>query len=124
MFRSQMSGQAKSDKLDEAIQFAKEVTEYINSKYAPLSIQAYSGIVDDDNTIYWYSDYKDLSTIESFRAKLRSDQEYWALVFKGLDCFVERSFHETLMSTPWQDVEKVPMSGKRVSKRNNDSSFR
>jgi len=99
MFRSQTSGRAKNDKLPEAVQFAREVAEYINSRYKPVSVQVYCEVVEDFSNIYWYSDYKDLATIENFRARLRLDQGYWAMVFKGIEYFVERSFRETLMST-------------------------
>jgi len=99
MFRFQTSGQAKNDKLPEAIQFAKEVAEYINSKYPPVSVQVYSEVVEDFNNIYWSSDYKDLAAIENFRAQLRLDPGYWAIVFKGMEYFTERSFHDTLMSS-------------------------
>ena len=99
MFRFLTFGQAKNDKQVEAIQFAKEVADYINSKYKPVSVQVYSEVFEDLNNIYWYSDYKEfIATIERLRAQLRSDKGYWAIVFKGMDYFMERSFHETLMS--------------------------
>ena len=99
MFRFQTSGRAKDDKVPEAIQFAKEVAKYINSKYPPVSVQVYSEVVEDSNNIHWYLDYKDPRAIENFRGQLRRDQGYWAIIFKGMDYFIEKSFHDTLMSS-------------------------
>jgi hypothetical protein len=99
MFRFQTSGQAKNDKLGEAILFAREVAEYINNKYPVASVQVYSEVFEDFNNVYWYSDYEDLATIERFRSQLRSDQGYWAIVFKGMEYFTEKSFRDTLMSS-------------------------
>ncbi len=66
MFRFLTFGQAKNDKQVEAIQFAKEVADYINSKYKPVSVQVYSEVFEDLNNIYWYSDYKDLQRLRDF----------------------------------------------------------
>jgi hypothetical protein len=99
MFRLQTSGRAKNDKLPEAKQFAMEIADYINRKYQSVSVQVYSEIFEDFNNIYWYSDYKDLAAVRNFRVQLRSDQGYWALVFQGMDFFIERNFRETLMDS-------------------------
>jgi hypothetical protein len=97
MFRYQTSGRAKNDKLPEAIQFAKEVAQYINGRYPSFSVHVYSEIVEDFNNIYWCSDQEDIATIEKFRAQLRSDQGYWSMVFNAMEYFTEGSFHDTLM---------------------------
>ncbi len=97
MFRFQRSARAKVGKALEAVQFAKEVAEYINTKYAPASVQAYTEQFGDINTIYWYVDYKDLATIEGINTQLLADQGYWAIVNKAADLFIEGSLHDTLM---------------------------
>lgn len=98
MIRFQRSARAKGSTALEAVQFAKEVAEYINTKYAPVSVQVYSELFGDLNTIYWYVDYKDLATIESINAQLLADQGYWAILGKATDLFIEGSLHDTLMS--------------------------
>jgi hypothetical protein len=99
MFRLQTSGRARNDKVDEAKRFAREIAEYVNTKYPPVSVQVYSEVFENSSNIYWYSDYKDLATIQNFRAQLRSDQGYWARVFEGMDYFIGRNFRETLMGS-------------------------
>jgi len=99
MIRFQRSARARGSKVLEAIQFAKEVAEYLNTKYAPVSVQVYTELFGDVNTIYWYSDYKDLATIEGINAQILTDQGYWAIVSKATDLFIEGSLHDTLMSS-------------------------
>ena len=99
MFRFQRSGRVKNDKMLEATKWAKEITEYINTKYSQVSLQAYSEMFCDLHTITWYADYKDLATLESVFTQLKSDEGYWAIVIKGLEWFIEGSFRDTLMSS-------------------------
>ena len=43
MIRLTRSGRTKSDKFLEGVRFAKEVAEYVNAKYAPVSVQVFTG---------------------------------------------------------------------------------
>jgi len=98
MFRFQRSGRAKNGKVLEAIKWAKEIAEYINSKYSQASFQVYIQVFGDIHAVYWCMDYKDLATYESIRAQLLSDEGYWAFVGKGMEWFIEGSFQDTLLS--------------------------
>ena len=97
MYRFQRTARARGGKAMEAVQFAKEVAGYINAKYAPVSLQVYTELFGDVNTIYWYAEYKDLASLETIIGQLNADQEYWAILGKAADLFVEGSLHDTLM---------------------------
>ncbi|HLE29969.1 MAG TPA: DUF6039 family protein [Anaerolineales bacterium] len=97
MYRFQRTARARGGKAMEAVQFAKEVAGYINTKYAPVSLQVYTELFGDVNTIYWYAEYKDLASLETIIGQLNADQEYWAILGKAADLFVEGSLHDTLM---------------------------
>lgn len=99
MIRHQRSGRAKVGKAMEVIQFAKEVADFVNTKYAPVSVQVYSELFGELNTIYWQTDYDDLATLEDIHAKLMADRDYLAIVSKGSDIFIEGSLHDTLMKS-------------------------
>ena len=99
MIRHQRSGRAKAGKAWEVIQFAKEVADFVNTKYAPVSVQVYSELFGDLNTIYWQTDYADLATLEEIHAKLTSDPDYLAIVSKGSDMFIEGTLHDKLMKS-------------------------
>ena len=99
MFRFHRTARVSRGKFPEGIQWAKEVTEYINTKYAPASLQAYAELFGDVGTVHWYADYEDLATIEKLNAQLLADQGYWALLSKAADSFIEGSAHDTLIQS-------------------------
>jgi hypothetical protein len=98
MIRFQRSGRAKNGRWIEAIQFAKESAGYLNKKYSPLSCQVYATAgFGDIHAIYWYVDYEDLASIDKINAQIMSDQGYWAINNKLMECFIDGSFHDMLM---------------------------
>ena|SRR3990172_11482195 len=97
MIRHQRSGRAKVGKALEVVQFAKEVAAYVNTKYDPVSVQVYSELFGEINTIYWHTDYDDLATLEKIYAQLTADPGYLSIVSKASDIFIEGSLHDTLM---------------------------
>ena len=99
MFRFHRISRAKPGKFPEAIQFAKEVAGYINTKYAPISVQAYIEQFGDIGTLHWHVDYDNLAAVEKINAQLLTDQGYWALLNKAADLFIEGSGHDTLLQT-------------------------
>lgn len=99
MFRLHRTTRISRGKGLEALQWAKEVAGYVNKKYAPVSVQAYSEVFGDVGTIHWHADSEDLATIEKFNAQLLTDQEYQALLKKATDLFIEGSTHDTLIQS-------------------------
>ncbi len=99
MFRFHRTAQASRGKFLEAVQWAKEVAGYINTKYAPVSVQAYLEAFGDTGTVHWYSDHEDLATIEKLNAQLLADQEYLAMLNKAADLYIEGSVHDTLIQS-------------------------
>lgn len=100
MFRLHRTARARRDKVREAHKWAKEVTTYINAKYAPVSIQAYAERFGDVGKIHFFSDYADLATLERLMGLWKRDKEYRAMLERARDLFVdeiEGSFHDTLM---------------------------
>jgi len=97
MYRFERTGRAKNAKFIEARQWAKEVAEYITKKHSQVSIQVCNEVFDKISIIHWYWDVKDLATYEDITAQLMSDQGYWAIVSKGVECFIDGSFKDKLM---------------------------
>jgi len=97
MIRHERSGRAKIGKAWDVIQFAKEIAAFINTKYAPVSVQVYNEIFGDLNTIYWQTDHENLATLEELQAKLTADPDYQAIVSKGADIFIEGTLKDKLM---------------------------
>lgn len=99
MIRHQRSGRAKAGKAWEVVKFAKEVAGFVNAKYAPVSVQVFSELFGDLNTIYWQTDYDDLASLEEMQAKLTSDPDYMTILSKGSDIFIEGTLHDKLMKS-------------------------
>ncbi len=45
MFRWHRIARARGDKFPEAVQWAKEVSGYVNGKYPPISVEAYAELL-------------------------------------------------------------------------------
>lgn len=99
MFRFHRTGHASRGKFLEALQWAKEVAEYINTNYSPVSVQAYSEVFGDLGKVHWYADYEDLATIERINAQLQTDQGYQAMIKKSENLFIEGSGQDTLIQS-------------------------
>jgi len=97
MIRHQRSGRAKVGKAWDVIKFAKEIADFINTRYAPVSVQVYSEVFGDLNMIYWQTDYDDLAALEQFHARLTADPDYQAIVSKGSDIFIEGTLRDKLL---------------------------
>lgn len=99
MIRHQRSGRAKAGKAWDVVQFAKEIADFVNTKYAPVSVQVYSELFGDLNTIYWQTDYDDLATLEEINSKLTSDPDYQVIARKGSDIFIEGTLQDKLLKS-------------------------
>jgi hypothetical protein len=96
--KSHIVARAAMGKAQEAAQFAREITAYVNENYPEASsIEVFSEVFGDAGTIHWFVDYPDLATLESVLVRLQSDQRYQALLVEAADLFIEGSAHETLM---------------------------
>ncbi len=83
MFRYQRSARAKGANSAEAVQFAKQVADYINSRAQGGTVQVFTEVFGDTNTFYWYTDFQDLATYEAALTRLLADQQYWDMLTKA-----------------------------------------
>ena len=81
----------------QAFQFAKEITEYVNTKYPHVSVRVYTEAFGAVGTIHWFMDYKDLATLEQTMAQLFKDAGFLAILGKATGLFIEGSAHDTLL---------------------------
>jgi hypothetical protein len=80
----------------QAMQWAKEITEWANKKYN-LEMKVYLDYFGEYGTIRWFVDYESLAALEKIREQLLGDQEYWQKVSQGNDLLVEGSVFDTVM---------------------------
>ncbi len=80
----------------QAIQWAKEITKYVNEKYK-IQLSVYMDSFGDFGTIRWFCDYADLATMEKVGRQLFADAEYLQKVNKGADWLIPGSVVDTVM---------------------------
>ncbi len=99
MIRFERSGRAKIGRIMEGVRSAKEIADYINQKYAPISVQVYTEQFGNVGMIHWQVDYRDLAAYEALANKLLEDKGYWAAVNKAMEFFIDGSFRDCLLSS-------------------------
>ena len=83
----------------EATQWAVEVAERISANHPTVTVQAFSELFGDTGTIHWYADYEELADWEEHNAQLLADQEYWAMIEKGTEFFIEGSIQDEIVQS-------------------------
>jgi len=99
MIRFVRSAKVSRGKLPEAIKWAKEVAEYINTKDPVPTIRVYAGLFGDVNTIFWEAEHKDLASVEAALGKLTADPGYWTAVRKSGELIVDGSVRDSVMGS-------------------------
>ena len=80
----------------EAAQASKATEQYLNSNSSEGTYTVYTEMFDNGGQVHWFSDYKDLATLESAFNKLGSDQGYQALIAKSRQFYVAGGLHDTV----------------------------
>jgi hypothetical protein len=102
VIRLQWTARISRGKNQGAIQWAKQVAEYLKSKYPQiLEIAACEEHFGNVNTIHLFSDYESLATLESVEAQYPSDAAFQDLFNKSNEAglFIEGSIHGTLVKS-------------------------
>jgi len=79
-----------------ALQFAGEVTAYLNKQYA-LNMKLGVGTFDQP-MIQWHFELESADELATLNEKLAADQEYSALVEKYKDTWFAKSMNDTLVT--------------------------
>ena len=79
-----------------AVQWAKEVAEYVNTKYK-TQVSVYMDYFGEYGTIRWFCDYPDLAAFEKLANQLITDQEYIGKLKSGTGLLTPGSAFDTVM---------------------------
>jgi hypothetical protein len=97
MVRFQRTAQPKSGKFLEAIQWAAEVAEYVNTNYSQMQLQVFTEQFGAYGTIHWMFDAESLAVLDELVAPVLADQGYRAVVNKGAALIIDGSIKDTLL---------------------------
>ena len=96
MIRFQRSIRSARGRNLEAIEWAKEIAEYVNSKQPNYKVQAFSTRFGELGTLVWQVDLEDLAALDTFQQAIGADQGYWDLIKKGNDLFIEGTTYDSV----------------------------
>lgn len=99
MIRWQRSIRTARGRNNEAIQWAKEVSDYVNKKQPNYKVQAFSLRFGELGTLVWQTDFDDLAALDKYQQVISADQGYWDLVKKSTELFIEGTVHDTVFET-------------------------
>jgi hypothetical protein len=99
MVRFQRTAIARGANVLKAIEWAKEITEFINKKYPQGKLQLFTGRFAPYGTIYWAADFEDFAALDRLMEAITADQEYWALLSKAEGLFLEGRGSDVVMVT-------------------------
>ena len=90
---------ARGRRLPEALGWAKEVAEYINSNYSEATILVFAEQYGAAGTIHWYADYEDIATLDRIGSQLLADEGYQSILDNAAELFIEGSINDTVMAS-------------------------
>lgn len=97
MIRFQRSIRSVRGRNLEAIEWAKEVAEYVNGKQPNYKVQAFSTRFGDLGTLVWQVDLEDLAALDTYQQAIGADQGYWELIKKGAELFIEGTTYDSVL---------------------------
>lgn len=98
MIRLQRSIRPRNGKNIEAVAWAKEVAEYLNTHYTVGQIEVYTERFGDLGAIHWVMDFRDLNALDSLSQQLRKDDAYNALIRRGDALTVDGSVRDIVLT--------------------------
>jgi len=99
MIRFQRTIQVAGGRNLEAVQWAKDVTNYLNGKQPDTMVQAFSSRFGDVNMMAWQIDFDDLAALDKYQQFFNTDQGYWEMIKKAEGLFIEGTTYDTAFET-------------------------
>ncbi|MCJ7581757.1 MAG: DUF6039 family protein [Candidatus Aminicenantes bacterium] len=78
--------------LEQALKFAKELTEYVNKNYPGYNVQVYREVVDEGGKIHWFANFENQEEFEEFNQKLLTDAGFDEILATFKDFLETASF--------------------------------
>ena len=99
MIRWQRSIRSSGARNLDAVQWANEVTDYVNGKHPNYKVQAFSSRFGDVNMLVWQVDFEDLAALDKYQQSFNTDQGYWELIKKAAGLFIEGTTNDTVFES-------------------------
>ena len=97
MIRFQRTAGVSRGKGAEATQWAKEVTEYINTHFPEVQLLVFAPRFGALNTIHWIADVEDLASLDRWQQQIGADEGYLELLSKATDLLIAGSIVDAVL---------------------------
>lgn len=91
---------ARGLNLPKAVEWAQEVTEYINTKHPGGNLQVFTGQFGEYGAMYWFADFEDLAALDHWAQQILAGPGYWEAIGKAEGLFQEGSIEDKVMRSP------------------------
>ena len=89
--------QLRGGKEAEAIQQAKAIAAFVNTRFPSANVHVFSEVFGHPGTLYWLAEVENAGAMESLDTQLGTDPAWPALLRQGDGLFVDGSLHDTLL---------------------------
>ena len=97
MIRTMRAVSVQSGKARPAVQWAKEVAEWVNTHQPGHDVRVFREVLGRSGTIYWTSEVEDLATLERLTAEREDNPEWQTLMERAAGLFAPGSLRDTLL---------------------------
>ena len=98
MIRFVRTANIESGKLNDAIAFAKQISEFVKRQHG-LKLEVLLPIGGNPHRIAWRAEYESLAALDALQNKVLADREYLELVAKGASNFIPGSLNDSIWRT-------------------------
>ena len=91
------SARTQAGKHREAVQWAREVADWLNTHQPGSNVQVFTEVFGAPGTLYWLGDVEDVATIERQTAERQSESDWQALTARGAELLLPGSLRDTLL---------------------------
>ena len=85
-------------KFEDAVAYAKEISEYAAKQYG-LKLEVMMPVGGNPHRIAWKADYANLGAMEEMMSKILADPKYWDIVSRGSLNFIAGSLNDAIWRT-------------------------
>ena len=90
----------------EAMEFAKNVTQYINKNYQEVKVELLTSMTGRLNRVIWVTKFNSMAAAEEFTHKLQADEKYRAILHEAAKTEEKRPFWvDYVNDTYWNIAE-------------------
>ena len=97
MVRWMRSAQIAPGKYMEAMQFAKEISEFSQKYEGASSVGVFLDSFGEVGVIRWFVDYENLASLEKIQDQIMADPEWFKKVGEATELFIEGSSYDVVM---------------------------